>query len=125
MADKISNAFNSGLLTEIIVIDLQKAFDTTDHCILQQHVPFLGFSNEVIDWFKFHVNIFNKCPTTTELRCQVTQGSMLGPLSFLLYINNKPQARDCHLFLYAYNRSMLYQYKDLDDINKELTRIFN
>ena len=111
MADKISNAFNSGLLTEIIVIDLPKAFDTTDHCSLQQHLPFPGFSNEVIDWFKLHVNIFNKFPTATGLRCQVTQGSILGPLSFLLYINNIPQARDCHLFLNAYNRSMLYQYK--------------
>ena len=65
LIDKMSNDFDSGLLTGmILIIDLQKAFDTIDHYILLQRLPSLGFSNEVIDRFrsylgrrKFHVNV--------------------------------------------------------------------
>ena len=115
----------------MILIDLQKAFDTIDHYILLQKLPLLGFSNEVIGWFKsylgsrkFHLNVHNIFSTTAELRCGVTQGSIDGPLLFLLYINDMPQAIDCDLFLYADNTFLLYQHKDLDQINKELTKNF-
>ena len=61
---------------------------------------------------KFHVNVHDKFSTTAELRCTVPQGSILGPLSFLLHIS-------CDLFLYADDTYLLYQHKDLDRINKE------
>ena len=131
LTDKILNGFNSGLLTGMILIDLQKAFDTIDYYILQQKLPSLGFSNEVIDWFKsylrsrkFHVNVHDKFSTTAELGCGIPQGSILGPLLFLLYINDMPQGVDCDLFLYVDDTCLLYQQKDLDQINKELTKIF-
>ena len=131
LTDKIPNGFNSGLLTGMILIDLQKAFDTIDYYILQQKLPSLGFSNKVIDWFKsylrsrkFHVNVHDKLSTTAELGCGIPQGSILGPLLFLLYINDMPQGVDCDLFLYVDDTCLLYQQKDLDQINKELTKIF-
>ena len=49
VTDKISKGFNFGLLTRVILIDFQKAFDTIDHNILLLKMPSLGFSNEVID----------------------------------------------------------------------------
>ena len=92
LIDKISNGFNSGLLTGMILIDLQKTFDTIDHYILLQKLPLLGFSNEVIDWFrsylrsrKFHVNVHDKFSATAKSRCGVPQRSILGPLLFLIY----------------------------------------
>ena len=48
LTDKISKGFDSGLLTGVILIDLQKAFDTIDHRILLLKTPSLGFSREVI-----------------------------------------------------------------------------
>ena len=54
---------------------------------------------------------------------RVPQGSILGPLLFLLYINDMPQAVDCDLFLYADDTCLLYQL-DLGQINKELTKNF-
>ena len=61
----------------MILIDLQKAFDTIHHYILLQKLSKLGFSNEVIDWFrsylrsrKFHVNAHDKFYATVELRCR-------------------------------------------------------
>ena len=119
------------VLTGMILIDPQKAFDTIDHYILMQKLPSLGFSNEAIDWFrsylrrrKFHVNVHDKFSTTAELRYGVLQGSILGLLLFLLHINNMPQAVDCDLFVCADGTCLPYQHEDLDQINKELTKTF-
>ena len=106
LTDKISKGFDSGLLTGMILIDLQKAFDTIDHNILLLKMPSLGFSREVIDWYKsylssrkFHVNVHDKFSTSADLRCGIAQGSILGVLLFLLYINDMSQTVDCNLFL--------------------------
>ena len=102
LADKISKGFDSGLLTGVFLIDLQKAFDTIDHNILLLKKPSLGFSRKVINWYKsylssrkFHVNVHDKFSTFFNLRCGVPQGSTLGPLLFQLHINDRQQAVDC------------------------------
>ena len=106
LTDKISKGFDSGLLTGMILIDLQKAFDTIDHNILLQKMSSLEISREVIDWYKsylssrkFHVNVHDKFSTSADLRCGIAQGSILGVLLFLLYINDMSQTVDCNLFL--------------------------
>ena len=43
--DKITKGFDSGLLTGMVLIDLQKTFDTIDHNVLIKKMPFLGFDN--------------------------------------------------------------------------------
>ena len=108
LTDKISKGFDSGLFTGVILIELQKAFNTIDHNILLLKMSSLGFSCEVIDWYKsylskrkFHVNVHKKFTTSDNLQCRVPQESIIGPLLFLLYINNIPQAVDCDLFLSA------------------------
>ena len=50
--DKITTRFEKGLLTRMIFIDLQKAFDTTDHQILLKKMKYLGSSKNTITWFK-------------------------------------------------------------------------
>ena len=75
LTGKISKGFDSGLLTGMILIDLQKTFDTIDYNIL-----LLKLSLEVIDWHKsylssrkFHVNVHDKFSTSADLRCGVPQ----------------------------------------------------
>ena len=92
----------------------------------------LGFSREAIDWYKsylscrkFHVNVHDKFSTSADLRCGVPKGSILGPLLFLLYINDMPKAVDCDLFLYADDTCLLFQHKDLERIKEELTKNFS
>ena len=116
LTDRISKGFDSGFHTGMILIDLQKAFDTIDHNILLLKMPSLGFSREVIDWYKsylssrkFHVNVHDKFSTSADLRCRVPQGSILGPLLFLFFINDMSQAEDCDLFLYADDTCLLFQ----------------
>ena len=90
--NKIASGFESGLHTGLILIDLQKAFDTINHEILINKMEFLGFSKDVILWFKsylsfrkYKVNLNKSFSEPWQLLCGVPQGSILGPLLFLLY----------------------------------------
>ena len=130
--DKILKGFDSGLLTGMILIDLQKAFDTIDHDILFTKMKYLGFSNHTINWFKsyfanrtFKVNVNNVFSNPGYLTCGVPQGSILGPLLFLLYINDMPQAVSCDLFLYADDSCLVYQDKDIKVIERRLNTDFS
>ena len=83
----------------------------------------LGFSNHSIKWFRsylsdrsFRVNIKSKYSSTAKIECGVPQGSILGPLLFLLYVNDMKQAVDCNLFLYADDSCLVYQHKDVSKI---------
>ena len=95
---KVLKGFDEGLLTGIILIDLQKAFDTIDHEILLQRLKASKFCEIAIKWFKylsetiFLENIENKLSDFGEISCGVPQRSILGPLLFLIYVNDMPQA---------------------------------
>ena len=60
LTDKILTGFDSGLLTRMILIDLQKAFDTINHDILLKKMCDLRFSDRSINWFQssFHIEVF-------------------------------------------------------------------
>ena len=54
--NKIATGFESSLHTGMILIDLQKAFDTINHEILINKIEFLGFSKDVLLWFKSYLS---------------------------------------------------------------------
>ena len=85
--------------TGMILVDLQKAFDTFDHGVLLEKMKYFGFRESVIKWFesylsniKFLVGIDNVFSEAGTLKYCVPQGSILGPLLFLLYVNDLPQS---------------------------------
>ena len=80
----------------MILIDLQKAFDTINHDIPLRKMASLGFSNDSINWLQsylfnrgFRVNIKSKYSSAAKIECGIPQGSILGPLLFLLYVNDE------------------------------------
>ena len=84
---KILKGFDKGLMTGMILIDLQKAFDTIYHDVLLQKLYAIGFSKHIVNWFKsflsnrsFLVNLGNNFSQPPCVSCGVLQGSILGPL---------------------------------------------
>ena len=129
--DKILKGFDEGLLTGMVLIDLQKAFDTIDHGVLFKKMKYLGFTNKTISWFRsylkdrsFKVSIENVFSDSGSQLCGVPQGSILGPLLFLLYINDMPQSVKCDLFLYADDSCLVFQHKNVKEIEKQLNEDF-
>ena len=131
LTDKVLKGFDEGLLTGMILIDLQKAFDTIDHEILLQKLKAIKFSESTIKWFKsylseriFLVNIENKLSDFGEISCGVPQSSILGPLLFLIYVNDMPQAVSSTVLLYADDSCILYRHKAVVQIGKRLNEDF-
>ena len=85
----ILTGIGNGILTGMILIDLQKAFDTINHEIFFSKMTLLGFSQATISWYKsyltnrtFFVNVEKNFSLPGDLTCGVPQGSILGPLIF-------------------------------------------
>ena len=116
----------------MILIDLQKAFDTIDRQILIKKMKYLGFSKHVIAWFKsylserkFKVNINTSYSSPSNLTCGLPKGSILGPLLLFLYINDLPQAVVSDSLLCADDTCIVFQHINVTEIEKQLLRDFS
>ena len=94
-------------------------------------MPALRFSDRSINWFQsyllnrsFQVNVQGKYSYIAKIDYGVPQGTILGPLLFLLYVNDMKQAVDCELFLYADDSCLGYQHKDAKEIERNLNKNF-
>ena len=125
LTDQNLKGFDEGLLTGMTLIDLQKAFDSINHQILLKKLETMGFSDKCIRWFWsylydriFFIEIENQLSDFGKVSCGVLQGSILGPLLFLIYVNEMPQAVKSNLFLYADDSCLMYQHRDVNEFEK-------
>lgn len=126
---------DKGMLSCGAFIDLQKAFDTVDHAILLQKLFHYGVRGIVNDWFSSY--LINRVQTTQigshvsekqNTLCGVPQGSVLGPLLFLIYVNDIYKASNkLQFFLFADDTNLLYANKILRSLetvmNDELLKV--
>ena len=103
----------------MILIDIQKAFDTIGHEIFVKKLNCLDFSETTIAWSRsylenryFVVNIDNPFAEKACLVCGVPQSSISDFLIFLMYANDMPQPVKCDLYLYANYSCLVYTGKD-------------
>jgi hypothetical protein len=112
----------------MVVLDLQKAFDTVNHAILLGKLRALGMTDSSIRWFESYltgrtqvVDVDGVHSGPKEITCGVPQGSILGPLLFLVYVNDMVAVVDCKLLLYADDSALMVSHKDADFIQEKLS----
>ena len=106
LTDKIREQLDSGNFACGIFVDLQKAFDKVDHDILTQKLMHWSIRGVANNWFSTYlqnrsqyVSIKSFNSKLEHIHCGVLQGSMLGPLLFLIYINGLTLQSDIVQFI--------------------------
>ena len=104
--DHIQYQTTLGNYTGMVLIDLRKAFDTVNHDIALHKLAALGGDASSIKWFRSYLTGRNQLVdlngTKSDLKsidCWVPQGSILGPLLFLCYVNDMCRAVSCKLVI--------------------------
>lgn len=129
LTDKIKANMDKGLFSGLVLMDLQKAFDTVDHNILVKKLKCIGFNSTCIDWFTSYlsnrtqfVDIQGHKSECSNISCGVPQGSILGPMLFLIYVNDMSSSVQCDLYLYADDSALVISGRTVEAVESRLAK---
>ena len=133
LTDKIRGHMDKGLLTGAVFIDLKKAFDTVPHDGLLNKLYRYGIQDQPLSWFVSYlsnktqsVSIENHLSSAANISSGVPQGSVLGPLLFILYINDLPLAVGLSsVMLYADDTVIFTAASSIDQLQLNLSLDLN
>ena len=108
--DRLTQARDSGLITDSIFFDLAKAFDKVPHQpLIHKHQEY-GITENILKWIEsfltsriFQVRVGFTASNPSVVRAGFPRGSVLGPLPFMVYINDLPENIISQSLLYADN----------------------
>ena len=108
----------------MLFLDIKKAFDTIDHSILLQKLDFYGISKVDVHFLKSYISECKQCCNINDYRssfrsinCGIPQGSVLGPLLFIIYTNDLPSCvENGHITMHADDTSASNSIKSYNDI---------
>ena len=131
----IGEALDKNKQTDILYLDFAKAFDTVDHATLIEKLKWYGVTGQLLDWFSDYlmdrsqrVVIDGEASVRLPVTSSVPQGSLVGPLLFVIFINDLPDAIHEHTStaLYADDTKLhrtILAAKDCNILQQDLTSL--
>lgn len=131
--DKWLQEMNNGNINLAVLVDFKKAFDVVDHMILCQKLEVYRFCDNTVNFFKSYlsertqqVKLCNVFSEKRNIEFGVPQGSILGPLLFVLFINDLPlYIKNCTTDLYADDSTLHLSGKNVYMLEKEMQNELN
>lgn len=135
-SDACYNALDTNEFLIAVFIDLSKAFDTVDHLILISKLEHIGIRGEALSWLTSYLDRRKQLVScngvvsgVVDTLFGVPQGSILGPLLFIIYINDMYRSTDVlRLVHYADDTTLFFSSSCLSQlqgiVNEELRRIY-
>ena len=130
LIDRIKCDLDKGNVPVAISLDLSKAFDSLDHLILLKKLSFYGIKNKALDLSrnylngrKQYVNVYNIHSRLQTIKTGVPQGSILGPLLFLIYINDISNASNFFDMIKYADDSTIYKSIEKSNLDTSLANI--
>ena len=122
-------AMERGEMTGTVFIELSKAFDSVNHDVILDKLEKSDMSTSVVNWFKSYlyersqsVTVGGNISKSLPLNTGIPQGSILGPLLFIIYTSDLPSCLplECKLFMYADDSTITCSSSNINEIENNL-----
>ena len=122
-----AKATNDNQMCGVVLLDLRKAFDLVSHQVLLEKLQQYKCTNFTLNWFESYLHNRNQSTVfrgtiskTEHVKVGVPQGSVLGPLMFIVFMNDLPLASpNSQLDMYADDTTMTYAGSSIEDIQQK------